>query len=63
MNLSNTINGALWKAVQEHIDNNYNGSWDGDCIDWATASKEAHADLDIKFGAEAVDKAIKAYRS
>jgi hypothetical protein len=58
-----TINSILWKAVQEHIDNNYNPSRGGDGIDWVSVSKDAHEALDSKFCALSVEQAIDAYKN
>lgn len=57
-----TVNSILFKAVQEHLDNNYYPSKPGDGIDWLTAREEAHLHLDPQFGYEAVENALNVYQ-
>ncbi len=57
------VNSILFKAIQEHLDNNYNPSILGDGIDWLKAREEAHLHLDPHFGFEAVENALNFYHS
>lgn len=54
----------LLDAVQEHVDAAYMPTADiaSDCIDWATAEKNAHEHLDKHVGHAAVQKALDFFK-
>lgn len=54
------IPGELFKAVQEHIDNNYIGG-EGDGIDWISARRDALDALGERYGEDSVNRAVDKY--
>lgn len=59
------INEELMRAVQEHVDSAFipSASIDEEHIDWAYAERNAHNELDKRFGHQAVKDCLAWLRS